>query len=153
MHAGRQACSIYVFPVWRTVLLSVSLTSNTGCPEHLDYEDFSTALSEIRRVCGRTAIVSLPDANRAARLLVSVPYARELRCMFSAPMKKSPPMTSAHYWEIGRKGYPLKRIVSNVLRVGFKLSRTYRVFEYPYHRFFILDKVRSIEAVQPDKDG
>ena len=44
-----------------------------------------------------------------------------------------------YYWEIGKAGYPLKRIIKEIQAVGFKIDKTYRVFEYPYHRFFILE--------------
>jgi hypothetical protein len=43
-----------------------------------------------------------------------------------------------HYWEIGKAGYPLKRIISDIERQGMEIIKTYRVFESPYHRFFVL---------------
>ena len=46
-----------------------------------------------------------------------------------------------HYWEIGKAGYPLSKIIMDIQRAGFKVEKTYRVFEFPYHRFFILKKV------------
>jgi len=45
-----------------------------------------------------------------------------------------------HYWEIGKAGYPLNRIINEIQRAGFKIEETYRIFENPYHRFFILKK-------------
>jgi len=32
--------------------------------------------------------------------------------------------------------------------VGFRIEKTYRVFEHPYHRFFILKKVVTIAKVK-----
>jgi len=37
-----------------------------------------------------------------------------------------------HYWEIGKVGYPLNRIISDINKSGFKVEKTYRVFEHPY---------------------
>ena len=45
-----------------------------------------------------------------------------------------------HYWEIGKAGYPLSKIIKDIQRAGFKIEKTYSVFENPYHRVFILKK-------------
>jgi len=45
-----------------------------------------------------------------------------------------------HYWEIGKAEYPLSKIINEIQKAGFKIEKTYRVFENPYHRFFILRK-------------
>ena len=44
-----------------------------------------------------------------------------------------------HHWEINKKDYPLKKIIDDFN--GFsKLQKTYRVEDYPYHRFFVFKK-------------
>jgi len=44
-----------------------------------------------------------------------------------------------HYWEIGKRGYPLSKIINEIQKARFKVEKTYsRVFENPYHRFFSL---------------
>ena len=108
--------------------------------EHMEYQEFGVALSEIYRVCKRTALISLPDQNRAIRILLHVPVLGEKQWMVSTPRIKKRKLDVYHKWEIGRWGYPLKKIVSDMGAVGFSLSNTYRVFEIPYHRFFILEK-------------
>lgn len=108
--------------------------------EHLEYGDFGTALSEIWRVCGRNAVISLPDRRGAARLLLKVPFFRERRWMFSFPRIRNRVPEEYHKWEIGVKGYPLRRIVSDLRKAGFSPARTYRVFENPNHMFFVLEK-------------
>ena len=40
------------------------------------------------------------------------------------------------YWEIGKRGYGLARIVRD-LSARMPLQRSYRVLENPYHRFFV----------------
>ena len=45
-----------------------------------------------------------------------------------------------HYWEIGKAEYPLSKIINKIQKAGFRVKKTYRVFENPYHRFFILRK-------------
>ena len=46
-----------------------------------------------------------------------------------------------HYWKIGKAEYPLNKIINEIQKAGFWVEKTYsRVFENPYHRFFILRK-------------
>lgn len=47
-----------------------------------------------------------------------------------------------HYWEIGKAGYPLSKIINDIQIAGFKIEKTHRVFEFPYHRFFILKRIK-----------
>jgi len=45
-----------------------------------------------------------------------------------------------HYWEIGKAGHPLLMVMNEMRNVGFEIKKTWRIFEVPYHRFFILRK-------------
>lgn len=47
-----------------------------------------------------------------------------------------------HYWEIGKAGYPLTKIINDIQRAGFKIEKNNRIFEFPYHMFFILKKIK-----------
>ena len=39
---------------------------------------------------------------------------------------------AGHYWEIGKAGYPLSKIVNEIQKAGFKIEKTYRIFQNPY---------------------
>ena len=41
-----------------------------------------------------------------------------------------------HFWEINKQGYDLARVISDLGKLC-PLVKTYRVFENPYHRFFV----------------
>jgi hypothetical protein len=41
---------------------------------------------------------------------------------------------SENYWEIGKAYYSFNKIIDNIQRVGFKIEKTYRVFENIYNR-------------------
>jgi len=41
-------------------------------------------------------------------------------------------------------GYPLSRIIKEIQKSGFKIEKTYRIFENPYHRFFVLSKENTV---------
>ena len=110
--------------------------------EHLHYENFYKALSEIFRVSKSYAILSLPDASRVYRLYVQIPKIEVFKRLISLPRLKNPihKFNGEHYWEIGKDGYPLSKIIKDIKRTGFDITKTYRIFENPYHRFFILKK-------------
>lgn len=110
--------------------------------EHLPYERFHKAISDIFRVSKSYAILSLPDINRAYRFNVQIPKIGEIKKLLPLPRLRQPfhKFDGEHYWEIGEKGYPLNRVTNDIKNVGFKIVKTYRVFENPYHRFFILKK-------------
>jgi hypothetical protein len=111
--------------------------------EHLPYADFPKALSEIHRVSSRYAILSLPDSTRAYRLDIQIPKVGELKKLIQLPRLKPPvhEFDGEHYWEIGKAGYPLWKIIVEIQNAKFKVEKTYRVFEMPYHRFFVLEKL------------
>ena len=108
--------------------------------EHLPYEEFQRALSELYRVSCGYVIISLPDTNRVYRFNIQVPKLGELRLLIPLPRIGKPKFDEQHYWEIDANNYCLNRILSDIRTIGFYVKRTYRVFEYPYHRFFILHK-------------
>lgn len=47
------------------------------------------------------------------------------------------------YWEINKAGYPLRKVMGEMQRARFEIKKTYRVFEMPYHRFFVLGKYKK----------
>jgi SAM-dependent methyltransferase len=111
--------------------------------EHLLYEKFPKGLSEIYRVSEKYAVLSLPDSTRAYRLDIQVPKIGELKKLILLPRLKSPKhkFDGEHYWEVGKAGYPMRRIMEDIERTGFRVIKSYRVFEMPYHHFLIMGKV------------
>ena len=110
--------------------------------EHIHYEKLPQALSELHRVSRRHVILSLPDCNRVYPLYVRIPKLGTLRRLISLP-RLNPPQhkfDGEHYWEIGKAGYPVQKVLQDVEKSGFKIMKTYRVFEVPYHHFFVLIK-------------
>jgi len=110
--------------------------------EHLPFENFSKALSEIFRVSKSYAVLSLPDASRVYRIYIHIPKIGIFKKLIPLPRFKNPThkFDGEHYWEIGKAGYPLSKIINEIQKAGFKIEKTYRIFENPYHRFFILRK-------------
>lgn len=110
--------------------------------EHLSFSDLNRALSEIFRVSKSFAVLSTIDVSRANRFNVEVPLVGEIKRLIPLPRirKLVHNFDGQHYWEIGKAGYSLKRVVMEIQNAGFQVLRTYRVFENYHHRFFILRK-------------
>ncbi len=111
--------------------------------EHLPFDLFRVALSEMSRVTRRYAIVSLPNRSRTCVVSVSLPKIGKKQWLFDLGRflpKGTFKLNKDHYWEIGEKGYPVERITSTMEEAGFAVVKDYRVFEFPYHHFFVLEK-------------
>lgn len=110
--------------------------------EHIPYELFYRAVSELHRVCRFSVILSLPDSVRKARLKFQVYDILDFHANFRIPRirKSVHKFDGQHHWEIGRYSYHLRRILTDIESAGFVVERTYYVPENPRHRFFILNK-------------
>ncbi len=108
--------------------------------EHLSYENFVPALKEIKRVVKSGAVVSLPHFGPAVKFLLKIPFFPELKFVIKLPWPVRHRFKGEHYWEIGKRSYPLKRVKNDFGNSGFKIEKNFIVFENPLHRFFVLKK-------------
>ncbi len=110
--------------------------------EHLPYFYFEKALLEINRICKSYAVISLPDSSYYLGFSIKFPLTIPSP-LFSFPktIHRKLDSGSAHHWEIGRNGYPLHKIKDDIKKSGFSIKKTYRVFENPFHRMFLLKKI------------
>lgn len=110
--------------------------------EHLPYGDFMRALAEILRVSRRHVVLSVPDHTAVYRLDIELPRIGRIRKLIPHPFPRPPrhEFGGVHYWVIGKAQYPLAMIESDIRSAGFKIIKTYRVFEFYGHRFFVLEK-------------
>ncbi|MFH1575570.1 MAG: methyltransferase domain-containing protein [Candidatus Nealsonbacteria bacterium] len=108
--------------------------------EHLPFEDFSKALQEIRRVSNQYAVLSLPQWGWVFHLSIKIPLFPLVELFFKISGLLKIKAGGRHYWEIGRRGYPLKKIKKIIADAGFEIIRDYINSASPYHHFFILRK-------------
>lgn len=110
--------------------------------EHIPYENVKIALEELKRVSKKYVLVSVPDVSRVYRYSLQIPKLGEIQNLIAIPRfkKLEHQFDGEHYWEIGKKNYSLERIITDLEKTGLNLVKTFRVFEKPYHRFFLLDK-------------
>jgi ubiquinone/menaquinone biosynthesis C-methylase UbiE len=111
--------------------------------EHSPFEEFVPALKELRRVTRDGLIVSLPDVMRHNWVDVCLPRFRH-RLSWTVPHLRPVEMPRArfeklgHYWEIGLRGYPLRRVLASITQAGWSVMCTWKVPELPWHRFLRL---------------
>ena len=78
--------------------------------EHLPYDSFTGCLEEIGRVARKHVILSVPDVTTSYRIHLELPRFKSIHKMFLHPFPRPDEhiYDGEHYWEIGKKGYPLK---------------------------------------------
>jgi len=113
--------------------------------EHLPFDNLEKALSELLRVANKAVIISLPDAEPVIKIQIQIPrFIRGLLIRVPLTQLKQHTFNGQHYWEINKKGYELDKIITAIKKTAtpfnFIIEKEYRVFENPYHRFFILKK-------------
>ena len=108
--------------------------------EHLPFEKFGKALEEIKRVSKKYVVLSLPHWGISLYLGIKLPLLKKLEIFIKFPFYRKHKFAGEHYWEIGKKGYPLRRIKGLIKQAGFKILKDYLVFEVPSHHYFILKK-------------
>lgn len=111
--------------------------------EHLSFEMFRQALKEIRRVSRTWAVISIPDKTKKYPVSLTLPRVGLIRFIipwWRIPPKRDPAKSNGHLWELGLRGFSLKAIRKTITDAGFLIEKTYRLFEQPKHRFFVLSK-------------
>jgi 2-polyprenyl-3-methyl-5-hydroxy-6-metoxy-1,4-benzoquinol methylase len=110
--------------------------------EHIEYNDSLKAISEFVRVSNKSIILSLPNAKRLWGYKLYVPFIGALQFFIRKPSFSDKPHTfdGQHYWELNKKGYSVKRFVSDVSQLDIRLVKSFRVRENPYHHFFVFEK-------------
>lgn len=109
--------------------------------EHLPVESSLAALREFRRVAARNVVISLPDVTPVARLVLPVPGRWITERLLPAWWRRAPRRVTnprEHHWEIGIRGFPLRRLLGMLEQAELTLIRRYRVPQNPFHHFFEL---------------
>ena len=110
--------------------------------EHIPWEEFPKALSEIRRVSKKYALISLPHSGYTFSFSWKVPLFSTQRWIFKIPhFWKKHVFNGEHYWEMGKLGFPVRRIKNILRQSGFKILKSKTDPEDPAHWAFLLEKI------------
>jgi len=110
--------------------------------EHLPFDQSMQAFEEMARVARSKVIISLPDARPVWPFLVHIPRTGALQMLVPRPWSgpKRHDFDGEHHWEINKKGFDLNFVVRELRKIPrLNMTQTYRVWDFPYHRFFIFD--------------
>lgn len=110
--------------------------------EHLPYNKAEQAIKELYRVSSKNTIISVPNRTLCYKFLIKLPVIKEKSFLFSIPrlLSKKHIFDGQHYWELGKKGYPVSRFRKTIENQGFVISKSYRIFESDNHHIFVLKK-------------
>lgn len=113
--------------------------------EHLPFDRFAVSIRELKRITRQRLVISLPDVSpffflrfsHGRRLLPWLWDGISLPTIF--PRRHSFEEHGQHHWEIGKLGFPSRRVIRELQAIGFKSIRHFRMTERPYWHFFILE--------------
>ena len=105
--------------------------------EHIRFEDVPQALSEIARVARDSAIISLPHPGYVFSIQYKLPLLPRIELFGQIPFFwQEHRFNGEHYWELGKKGYPVSRFVACAREAGLELIELQKHADDPAHRFF-----------------
>jgi hypothetical protein len=107
--------------------------------EHIPFEKFEDCIKEMTRVARTYVLLSVPHFGPSLKLNFKIPYVPEVRVACKIPFPKKHVFNGQHYWELGKKGYPVSR-VKEILKKHLVLEKDFVPFDSQYHHFFILKK-------------
>lgn len=107
--------------------------------EHIKFEDFEMALKEMKRVTKNYVFISLPHNVPSFDLQFKLPGIKRFSLAIKIPFGQKHVFYGQHYWEVGKRGYSAKKILS-IFRKHFEVIDEYVPFENQYHHFYILKK-------------
>lgn len=105
--------------------------------EHLPFEDFDAAVGELVRVARTHVVISVPHFGPTLSFSLKIPFLPEMRAALKIPFSKKHPFNGQHYWEAGKREYPISLIRHKLFAHG-ELVRDFVPFGSPYHHFFVL---------------
>lgn len=109
--------------------------------EHIRFEDVPQALRELARVVSRYVVISLPHPGWVFSFAFKIPLLPRVELWFQVPFFwQTHIFNGEHYWELGKKGYPVSRFVRCASDAGLSLVKTVKHADDPVHRLFVFKK-------------
>ncbi len=107
--------------------------------EHIEFSDFETALSELKRVSKKYVLISLPHNVPSFDFQIKFPGLKRFQFALKFPFGRKHTFLGQHYWEVGKKNYSAK-LIKSIFAKYFVILDDYVPFENQYHHFYILQK-------------
>jgi ubiquinone/menaquinone biosynthesis C-methylase UbiE len=94
--------------------------------EHLPFEQFGLAVSELARVSRDWVIITLPAPLVGLSALLNVPVLPSFGFSLGLPLWKKHRFNGEHYWELGKRGYGKRRIRRAIREQGLTVVKEFR---------------------------
>ena len=113
--------------------------------EHLPWNDIPETIDELFRVTSKYVVISLPFTSLYFEAAIKFPMYNKIlkkHCLdlfVRLPLAIFTGRSVRHKWEIGLKGYPLRKIRIELKR-KFRILKEVRPVLQPKHYFFVLQK-------------
>jgi len=111
--------------------------------EHIPFDDFEKSLLELKRVSGKNVIISIPFTHYYLESFLKIVFPffeRQIHFSIGLPfLKKKLTNKAEHYWEMGTRRYPKKKI-KKIITKHFKIIKEFKPIFNINRYFFILKK-------------
>jgi len=107
--------------------------------EHLPWpQEVSSALKEMARVSKKSLVISVPHAGFCFMMSFKFPLIPKVQLLLKLPyFYKTHVFDGEHYWEIGKKGYPIRVLVELAQESGLRLKFRKTYADDPMRIFFV----------------
>jgi hypothetical protein len=106
--------------------------------EHLPFEDFGTAIGELKRVSRGQVVVTLPAPFVGISTLWNWPLLEPRGLFLGVPYWVRHRFNGEHYWELGKRGFSVGRIRRYMRQQGLTILREFRPAPSLYSYFFVM---------------
>jgi len=103
--------------------------------EHIPFEYFEKSLEELQKITKKWVVLSLPHFGIRLKFSFKIPKLQEKNVLLKIPYRKEHRFNGEHYWEIGKRGYSLDKILK-IISGHFKVDKYYFLPENAHHMFF-----------------
>ncbi len=108
--------------------------------EHIEFEFFSEVIKYFSDICRKTLILSLPRRDMAFGIYLKLPLMK-IKKVFYLPRIDGIWSCKEHYWELGCRSIPLRKVRSILKDSHFSISKEFTNIENTYNYFWICDKI------------
>ena len=105
--------------------------------EHLPFEQFDRAVAELCRVARTHVVISVPHFGPMFSFLLKIPFVPQIRAALKIPFPKEHIFKGQHYWEVGKRRYPVS-LIRKKLSMHGNIVHDFVPFGSFYHHFFVL---------------
>ncbi|WP_300455786.1 class I SAM-dependent methyltransferase [Accumulibacter sp.] len=106
--------------------------------EHIPFPEFAKALAELGRICRGTVIVTLPAPFVGGSALLNFSGLNARGFFLGLPYWIAHKFDGQHYWELGKRGYGIRRIRRVIQEQGFRIAKEFRPAPSLFCYFFVL---------------